>query len=89
MLDGFRRIEAAHLQVGQGVRRLLHGLVVVSDDLVEQGLVVGVAEADAVLLDDPVYRATGSTAAEAVPQVLRGGHHQAGGVVFMERALAG
>ena len=34
--------------------------------------------------ENPVYRATGSAAAEAVPQVLGRCDHQAGGIVFME-----
>ena len=45
-------------------------------------------ETDAVLFDDPINRATGSTAAEAVPQVFCGRDHQAGGVVFVERTFA-
>ena len=45
-------------------------------------------ETDAVLFDDPINWATGCAAAEAVPQILGGRDYQAGGVVFVERALA-
>jgi hypothetical protein len=46
------------------------------------------AETDAVFLHHPIYRAAAHPAAEAVTQVLGGGHDQAGGVVFVEGAAA-
>jgi len=46
------------------------------------------AEGNAILLDDPIDGAAACAAAEAVPEILRRGDHQAGGIVGMKRALA-